>query len=199
MIDVICLSLSFRIFWVMLWLLSAGYLLFVVSTELNYYYQYPTTITVTGRVAEELKFPAITICNIASKNKSMFSDDARTRNYYRRISAFGKVTQRINWTDSFYATEGYFKERTIEDMYAESKDISRFIKFQKFDLKDYAFKFTRVATDIGLCLRGNVNNTLTTSLHGGLYNLHMYLDLLLDDDYYTTAYLSSGIKVLLYK
>jgi hypothetical protein len=184
---------------VTLWLLSAGYLLFIVSTELTYYYQYPTTITVTGRMSEELEFPAITICNIGSRNKSMFSNDTRTSNYYRRLSGIADLDNTINWTDPFYVTEGYFKERTIEDLYAESKDISRFIKFQQFDLKYSAFTFTPVATDIGLCIRGNVNNTLTTSLHGGLYNLHMYLDLLLDDDYYTTGYLSSGIKVIHYK
>lgn len=150
-------------------------------------------------MSEVLEFPAITICNIGSRNKTMFSNDTRTSNYYRSLSGIADLDNKINWTDPFYVAEGYFKQRTIEDLYAESKDISRFIKFQQFDLKHSAFTFTPVATDVGLCIRGNVNNTLTTSLHGGLYNLHMYLDLLLDDDYYTTGYLSSGIKVMHYK
>jgi hypothetical protein len=181
-----------------LWLLSAGYLAYIVAVELMNYYSYPSTITVTVRMVDELEFPAVTICNLATRNKSQFSNDTRTSNYHLRLSAIRVGSEPINWTDPFYLTENYFQERTMDDLYNESKSVSSFVQYHTFDLKDRAISITPIATDLGLCIRANVNNTLSTRLSGGLYNLQMYLNLFLDDDYYANSYLSSGVKVLNY-
>lgn len=148
-------------------------------------------------MVDELEFPAITICNLSTRNKSQFSNDTRTSYYYFRLSAISPGSEPVNWTDPFYLTEGYFQERTMDDLYSESKSVSRFVQYHTFDLKDRALSITPVATDLGLCIRANVNNTQSTRLSGGLYNFQMYLDLFLDDDYYANSYLSSGVKVSL--
>ena len=149
-------------------------------------------------MVDELEFPAVTICNLATRNKSQFSNDTRTSNYHLRLSAIRVGSEPINWTDPFYLTENYFQERTMDDLYNESKSVSSFVQYHTFDLKDRAISITPIETDLGLCIRANVNNTLSTRLSGGLYNLQMYLNLFLDDDYYANSYLSSGVKVLNY-
>ncbi|XP_063427635.1 acid-sensing ion channel 1C-like [Mytilus trossulus] len=187
------------LFWMIIWLLSAGYLLFNVATELISYYKYPTTTTVSVKNNDELEFPAITICNLATLNKSMFTNDTRTDNYYLGISALYYNAAKINWSDPFYSSEGYFNDRTLDDLYMESKSLSKFIIFHKFDLKPFYLSYTPVATDLGLCVRFNTNSPpLKTSMHGGLYNLQMFIDLRLDDDYFPRTYVSSGLKVVVH-
>ncbi|CAC5405538.1 unnamed protein product [Mytilus coruscus] len=187
------------LFWMCIWLLSAGYLIFTVTTELISYYKYPTTTTVSVKNNDELDFPAVTICNLATRNRSMFAEDERTDIYYLGISALYDTAAKVNWSDPFYTTEGYFNERTLDDLYMESKSLSNFITFHKFDLKPFYLKYTPVSTDLGLCVRFNMDSPPEkTVMHGGVYNLQMYIDLRLDDDYFAATYLSSGLKVVVH-
>lgn len=179
----------------LIWLLSAGYLLYIVSIELLTYYSYPLSTSVTVRASDELEFPVITLCNLSPRKKSAISEDNRTENYYLGLSSLNYSMKSINWTDPFYTTEGYFLERTMEDLYNESKDMMTLLSYHTFDLKVRHMNFTTVATDLGLCLRGNFHNSLSTKLSGGLYNLQFYLDLNLSEDYYAFSHLSSGLKV----
>ncbi|CAC5360797.1 unnamed protein product [Mytilus coruscus] len=187
--------LARTVFWIVLWLASASYLIYIVTTELSSYYRYPTITTVSLKYADKLQFPAITVCNLATKNRSMFGDDNRTEHYYLRITPMPAAATPINWSDPFYSTEGFFNERTIEDFYNESKQLSQFIEFHEFDLKSNYLNYSPVATDLGLCVRFNGDIPVTTAMYGGLYNLHVYIDLLLDNDYYPESYVSSGLKV----
>ncbi|XP_071164900.1 acid-sensing ion channel 1-like [Mytilus edulis] len=187
--------LARTVFWIVLWLASASFLIYIVATELSSYYSNPTFTTLSMRHAEELQFPAITICNLSTKNRSMFGDDNRTEHYYLGITPKPTEGTPVNWSDPFYFTEGFFNERTIEDLYKESKQLNQFIEFHEFDLKDNYLNYTPVATDLRLCVRFNGGSPVTTPMYGGLYNLHVYIDLLLDDDYYPENYLSSGLKV----
>ena len=104
-------------FWIFLWFNSAGYLMYIVSNELIHYYQYPTITTVTSRMAEELEFPAVTLCNIASRNSSKFIKDDRVDNYYLGVSGMYKIRKAINWSDPFHALNGFLTNRTMQDLF----------------------------------------------------------------------------------
>jgi len=169
----------------------------LVSRQLWDYYQYPTITFVSERIANELVFPAITICNLSPRNKSKFNDDPRTDNYYIGISELFhfQLNISVNWSDPFYVEEGYFKNRTLNDLSSESKDMDVFLAQYRFDLQPDKIEFASVATELGICLRGNSERPISTKMYGGLYNLHAYLDLSLEDDYFSNNYMSSGIKV----
>jgi hypothetical protein len=169
----------------------------LVSRQLWDYYQYPTITFVSERIANELVFPAITICNLSPRNKSKFNDDPRTDNYYIGISELFhfQLNISVNWSDPFYVEEGYFKNRTLNDLSSESKNMDVFLAQYRFDLQPEKIEFVSVATELGICLRGNSERPISTKLYGGLYNLHAYLDLSLEDDYFSNSYMSSGIKV----
>jgi hypothetical protein len=70
-----------------------------------------------------------------------------------------------------------------------------FLAQYRFDLQPDKIEFVLVATELGICLRGNSERPISTKMYGGLYNLHAYLDLSLEDDYFSNSYMSSGIKV----
>jgi hypothetical protein len=47
---------------------------------------------------------------------------------------------------------------------------------------------------MGVCLRANMDGTLVTSKHGAMFNLHMYLNVMTYEDFYSVS-MSSGVKV----
>lgn len=105
----------------------------------------------------------------------------------------------INWSDPYYQNEGYFKERTQHDIFSESKNLSAFVYYVMFDnipqgsvYRQTLFK--PVITDMGICLRANTDGKLVTSKHGALFNLHLHIDVLAKEDYFSIS-LSSGVKV----
>ena len=173
---------------------SAITLTYFIVVEIENYYSYPTTSNTFIRLDNELKFPAVTICNLSPYNKSAFSNDTKTQNLFLSFSATSTLAESVNWSDPFYAENGYKNPKTLFDIISHTKDLSTSIKFAVFDNELQGNQFTQVYTDMGLCLRFNSNGTIRTSMFGAMYNLFFYFDVKTFDDYFSN-YLSSGIKV----
>lgn len=102
----------------------------------------------------------------------------------------------INWSDPYYEKEGYFKKRTLDDVLEESKNLSSFLYFVIFDniIQHQGRLFKPVLTEMGVCLRGNMDGAMKTSKRGAMFNLHMYLNVMTYEDFYSVS-MSSGVKV----
>ena len=179
--------------------MCAVYLTYTVITELKNYYSYPTISNTFVQFHDILAFPAVTVCNLSPRKRSAFSNDTKTTNLYMRTSGMYIFSQSINWTDPFYAEKGYFEEQTMETISNESKNLWEFLYIAGFDNHFYGYPeiqklFKPVLTDMGLCLRANEDGNMDTSMHGALFNMHLYINVKTYEDYFSHS-ISSGVKV----
>lgn len=186
----------FSVWWLTVWLGCAIYLFYTVIVELKSYYSYPTISNTYIDFHDKLTFPAITVCNLSPRKKSSFNNDTKSVNFQMSTSPLYIFSKAINWSDPYYEKEGYFKTRTLDDLLEESKNLSSFLYYVVFD-NIFPYKptlFKPVLTEMGVCLRANMDGTLVTSKHGAMFNLHMYLNVMTYEDFYSVS-MSSGVKV----
>lgn len=145
----------------------------------------------------QLKFPAVTICNLSPLNKSAIKNDSRIDNYYLSVSIMETFAETINWTDPIYEAEGFFKNRSKEEVLAVYKIL--FILNQIiFDNKDLDLdKFALVSiTQSGPCLTVNHDGILATTYTGSRFNLNVWTDVHVKDSYFGESF-GDGVKVFL--
>jgi hypothetical protein len=145
----------------------------------------------------QLRFPAVTICNLSPLNKSAVKNDSRIDNYYLSVSIMEGFAETINWTDPFYEAEGFFKNPSMEEALAVYK--KEFILDQiVFDSKRLDLdKFASVSiTQSGSCLTFNHDGILVTTHTGSRFNLMLWMDVHVKDSYFGESF-GDGIKVFL--
>ena len=177
----------------------AVFLMYTVITELRCYYRYPTISNTYIKLEERLTFPAITVCNLSPRKYSSFSNNTKSKNFQMSYSTMRIYSTPINWSDPYYQNEGYFRKRTQHDIYSESKNRSTFLYYVMFDNIPQGSMYRQtlfkpVITDMGVCLRANTDGKLVTSMHGALFNLHLQINVLAKEDYFSISF-SSGVKV----
>ena len=107
----------------------------ILVAEFKHYYSYPTISSTEINRLTEVKFPAVTICNLNNLNKSAILDDVRVANFYKIVNPIIQIRQSaktINWSDPFYEDQHFFKEMSIDDLVKESKDIYKAIHEASF-------------------------------------------------------------------
>jgi len=108
-----------------------------------------------------------------------------------------EFAETINWTDPFYEVEGFFKNRSMEEVLAVYKKdftLDQII----FDNKGLDFdKFTSVSiTQSGPCLTVNHDGILATTYTGSRFNLKVWMDVHVKDSYFGESF-GDGVKVFL--
>ena len=190
----------FRLLWTC-FILSCGiYLIVTVVEEINNYYRYPTTMTQYTKPENEIEFPSVTVCNLNSLNKSAIKNDSRIDNYYFNISPFrGLANITTNWSDPIYEQEGFYLNRTLEDVMTDEKNIidpGGFLVYATFHLSylDVRKYFKVKLTYMGPCLTSNPDMKIKTNHVGSVFHLTLMLDLDSANNYYGSSY-GEGLQV----
>ena len=189
----------FSVIWWLLILASTVSFLIILVAEFKHYYSYPTISSTQINRLTEVKFPAVTICNLSNLNKSAILDDVRVANFYKMVNPIIQIRQSaktINWSDPFYEDQHFFKEMSIDDLVKESKDIYKTIHEASFDNKILNIResFTLKLTKDGICFTFNPVEMPTTSYIGSYFNLKMTIFVDYNNSYYG-RWLGEGIKV----
>ncbi|XP_071134249.1 acid-sensing ion channel 5-like [Mytilus edulis] len=185
-------------------ILSCGiYLIVTVVEEINNYYRYPTTMTQYTKPENEIEFPSVTICNLNSLNKSAIKNDSRIDNYYSNVSPFrGFSNITTNWSDPIYDQEGFYLNRTLEDVMTDEKNIldpGGFLVYATFHLSylDVRKYFKVKLSHMGPCLTSNPDMKIKTNHVGSVFHLTLMLDLDSANNYYGSSY-GEGLQFLVH-
>jgi hypothetical protein len=158
-----------------------------VVTELQHYYKYPTTTTIFEQGHTEMEFPAITVCNLNPLNKNVMKNDPRIDNYFLSLGPLDAYANSTNWSDPFYEQEGFYQNRTIDDILNENKDVlGYFLYLAYFDMNviDISEHFTATISRHGPCVTSIPGTTLKTKNNGGRFNLVLWFNVDRANDYY---------------
>jgi hypothetical protein len=141
-----------------------------------------------------MPFPAVTICNMGSKNRSRSSRTPKDAAYWLSVSSIAVFAPtEVDWNDSYYKENGYFEPNSLEKELSISMDVSKFILVSTFDFMN-DLVFTPVLTSFGVCYTWNGDGNVTTKMTGPLYNFHVMLDINRElYEYGLTA--TTGVKV----
>ena len=145
----------------------------------------------------ELKFPAVTVCNLSWRNGSMMGNATQDDAFYGAISPISYLLPPVNWSDPFYLENKYFVYRNFSFFTAEAIDPSQFIRQCYFD-KNYTNECQGELVEFilpnGLCYTFNADGLHSTKYSGSSYNLEMSIDIH-SDRYTWGSDLASGIQV----
>jgi hypothetical protein len=141
-----------------------------------------------------MKFPAVTFCNLSPYNKSKIISDPRDEEYYMATSKMSIFVRGINWTDPFYHDNGYFTQRTRDDVVSESLSRQAVIRSVTFDAVDVSQDIEETVTRYGMCYTWNGNGSATTVFTGNNFNFYALLSVN-NDQSYQSMDCSKGFKV----
>ncbi|XP_048729990.2 acid-sensing ion channel 1-like [Ostrea edulis] len=184
--------------WISFLLTSMTFVAVCLVQEFQSYFSYPFTSKSFLETFERMPFPAVTICNMGSKNRSKSSKSQKDADYWLSVSSVAVfATKKVDWNDSYYRENGYFEPNSLEKELNISMDVSKFILFSTFDfMTELVFKPT--LTSLGICHTWNGDGNVTTKMTGSLYNLRVMLDIHRDlYEFGLTA--TTGVKVIVHE
>ena len=88
--------------------------------EIQHYYSYPKITSMNVEFHSELKFPAVTVCNLSWRNGSMMGNATQDDAFYGAISPINYLLPPVNWSDPFYLENKYFVNRSFSFFTAEA-------------------------------------------------------------------------------
>jgi hypothetical protein len=185
------------VIWTTTIILCASYLAYTLNEEIKKYYRYPTMTRRTVELKTEMKFPAVTICNLSKLNKSRIVADTRRDNYEMSLNLMEHFSVAINWSDPVYKQQGYFEPITpqyVTDVSMQTHFIMENISSFDGKLLPYVSPFVSRLTALGVCYTFNADDTVRTSLSGSHTNLmvSLYVD---QPNYYWSTDNAAGVKV----
>ncbi|XP_062570290.1 acid-sensing ion channel 1-like [Saccostrea cucullata] len=185
------------VIWTLFLLTSLVSIVWFLVDEIRCYYTYPFLSKISLESFERMHFPAVTICNMGSKNKSKSSKSQKDTDYWLSVSNMAAFTNEVDWNDSYYKENGYFEPNSLEQELSLSMDVSKFILTSTFDFLD-GQEFKPTLTSVGVCFTWNNDGNMTTKMSGSLYNLHVLLDI--HRDLYEASFISAtGVKVVVHE
>ncbi|CAC5373002.1 unnamed protein product [Mytilus coruscus] len=193
---------------VLLWtcvILSCGiYLVVTVVQEIKHYYSYPTTMTQFNKPQNEIEFPTVTVCNLNSINKSAIKNDSRIDNYYFSVSPLSLHFPNMptNWSDPIFEQEGFYLNRTLEDVMTDHKKVldpggllvSAMFDFTSLDVKEY---FQVKLYPNKACFTSNPQMKIKTRHEGSAFHMSLMLDLDTANNYYGTSF-GEGLQFIVH-
>ena len=181
-----CCSLTWLVF-VLASFVGLFSLFIELSTE---YFEYPTYTWTTIKHSHELQFPAVTMCNLSTRNKSRLPDSARDE-FWRELT-------KVNWSEPEYQNHLYHVPRTEADIIDESMDFNQTFLYGTFDRREIntSTEVTPIITRHGLCFMWNKDGkaSMKTKVYGVLMNLRVWIKI--NSLFYSWNFdTSTGIRV----
>jgi len=122
----------------------------------------------------EMEFPAITVCNLNPLNKSVIKNDPRIDNHFLSLGPLDMYANSTNWSDPFYEQEGFYQNRTMDDILKENKDVLGYFLYSAyFDMNviNISEHFTATISPLGPCATSKPGTILKTKNNGGRFNM----------------------------
>lgn len=167
-----------------------------ISALTKTYLSYFTDTKTTTVREEELKFPAVTICNLSPYNKSIAIEDNAFTEYLLRTNTMSFMETTLNYKDS--RTHGIHTHFTHTYGGRTKNELNNFFvtcvqKWQLIYCDDF---FTPRMTELGVCFtfNGPDRKSVMTSSTGNRSALTMYIKVE-RDNFLFDAYTGNDIKV----
>jgi hypothetical protein len=135
----------------------------------------------------EMEFPAITVCILNPLNKSVMKNDLRIDNYFLSLGPLYMYANSTNWSDPFYEQEGFYQNRTIDDILKEIKNgVGSFLYLAYLDMNVINIRehFTSIISPDGPCVASKPGTIVKTKNNGGRFNLVLWFNVDRANDYY---------------
>ncbi|XP_067661126.1 acid-sensing ion channel 4-A-like [Haliotis asinina] len=185
----------------LMWMLAVcsttAFLIYNLIDELETYYSYPTVTKVTTQMTSFVEFPAVTICNRCTLNKTRLDAYRGLEDY------FFNTSQELNRNFSFPepTSDLFHKPLSLEWWRNVSMDGDEMLVMCSFGGEDFECmsRFRPVFTTEGLCHTFNFNNSEIVKAWTAGDDANLILIFNIDQDVYTyKANMAAGIKVLLH-
>ncbi|VDH96330.1 acid-sensing ion channel, other [Mytilus galloprovincialis] len=152
----------------------------------------------------EIEFPTVTVCNLNSLNKSAIRNDSRIENYYLIVSPLSVYLPNIsiNWSDPIFEQEGFYLNRTFEDVMNEQKKVldpggllvSASFDFSPLDVKEY---FQIKLYPNRASFTSNPHMKIKSKHEGSEFHMTLMLDLDTANNYYGISY-GEGLQFIVH-
>ena len=145
----------------------------------------------------DMEFPAITVCILNPLSKSVMKNDPRIDNYFLSLGPLYMYANSTNWSDPFYEQEGFYQNRTIDDILKEIKNgVGSFLYLAYLDMNVINIRehFTSIISPHGPCVASKLGTIVKTKNNGGRFNLVLWFNVDRVNDYYG-RYFGEGLLV----
>ncbi|XP_067662931.1 acid-sensing ion channel 4-B-like isoform X1 [Haliotis asinina] len=178
---------------------ATAFLIFNLMSEIGDYYSFPIGTKVTNKIRSTIEFPAVTICNRCTLNRSRLMSYPDLEAYFRDASINERSSTVYNFAD---IVDGIMQQsQSLEWWTNMSMDASSLFNLCYFggESIDCTSNFRPVFTDEGLCHTFNFNTSdiVNVKTSGNRANLIVNYDI--GQRFYTfRENMAAGIKVLLH-
>ncbi|KAJ8031711.1 Acid-sensing ion channel 4-A [Holothuria leucospilota] len=189
--------MSCRSLWLLALLMIYFGLGFGLIQSLRKFFLFPVSTLMIINHAEEIVFPAVTICNHNIMRSDYYPNNPNFTQV-RALSSGDDTDFDWAWYDRFLADDGWNLTETVilgghhlEDMILECK-------WQSYE-NCSAANFTTTLTDFGVCytFNGNIDKPRTVSSPGSSYGLRLRIDIQ-QELYSFSEFSGAGLKVLVH-
>ncbi|XP_048244171.1 acid-sensing ion channel 1A-like [Haliotis rufescens] len=181
--------------WILAMCSTSAFLVYNLVGEIGNYYDYPTVTKVTPKIQNSIEFPAVTICNRCTLNKSRLDVYPDMMNYF-----FNSSMLRMKIISFSAPTSDVFQEPLSLEWWKNmsmegSKMLSQCV-FQG-DIFDCMTKFRPVFTKEGLCHTFNFNLSEMVKVWTAGEDANLVLSFNINQNDYTfRKNMAAGIKVI---
>ena len=190
-----------KVFYVICFLCSFGFCMYLIVKLLQNYFSYDSFNVVSVRLATKFTLPAITICNLNPFSKKKMKEEEVFKKppttlldlYYQLVSQYGKRNSKTSERIDGFDNLNIYDEFTT--------DINSFIvsaTFSKSDLissREFTKYYNISYTELGQCIEIGDNNKLIQKVEGPIGGLTLVLDANVQDYLGTTE--SVGFAIFL--
>ncbi|XP_046544942.1 acid-sensing ion channel 4-B-like [Haliotis rubra] len=178
---------------------ATGFLIFNLMSEIGDYYSYPIATKVTNKIRNTIEFPAVTICNRCTLNKTRLASFPDLESYFRDSSLQQRSSGVYNFDD---IDDGIMLQPLSLDWWTNmSMDASSLFHLCYFggESIDCSSNFLPVFTDEGLCHTFNFNASDIVNVKNSGNGANLIINYNIAQQYYTfRENMAAGIKVLLH-
>ncbi|XP_046567981.1 acid-sensing ion channel 5-like, partial [Haliotis rubra] len=164
---------------------ATGFLIFNLMSEIGDYYSYPIATKVTNKIRNTIEFPAVTICNRCTLNKTRLASYPDLESYFRDSSLQQKTSDIYNFDD---IDDGIMLQPLSLDWWTNmSMDASSLFHLCFFggESIDCSSNFLPVFTDEGLCHTFNFNASDIVNVKNSGSGANLIINYNIAQQYYT--------------
>ncbi|XP_046563383.1 acid-sensing ion channel 4-A-like [Haliotis rubra] len=183
--------------WVLAICSTTAFLIYNLIDELERYYSYPSVTKVTAKMTHFVEFPAVTICNRCTLNRTRLDVYPEVENYFFNISQ--ELKRNISFSEP--TADWFHKPLSLEWWRNVSMEGAKMLVSCSYGDVDFdcMSRFRPVFTTNGLCHSFNYNDPEIVKAWTAGEDANLVLNFNINQkDYTYRTNMAAGIKVLLH-